>query len=541
MKIITILLIPFFVFATELKIATYNVENLFDFTYDGTEYEEYIPNHHNWTKAIFKKKLEHTVKVICELNADVIGLEEIENEHTLKLLQKALKREGCGYRYSAITHNKGAINVALLSKVAIDRVRYIKVSYSSKDRDILEATLGVSPKLKIFVNHWKSKAHPESQRVKYAKALLKRLKELPNGSEYIILGDFNSDYNECSVIEPRLNDTNGICGIDTLLKTYINHKMNRLNEKIKYNGIYHYNLWSEIDAHKRWSHDYYGKKGSLDSIIIPKTLNDTKGWFYERGTFNVFKKRYLFKGRRVNRWEYKHGKHTGHGYSDHLPIYATFSNSIQKEYKHESWYIRLWHWIFGNKEEIKPTKTVVVNQSLKRVNFNQFLKIKKLKEPVILKNACVIFKRGDIAVIKDSPKSKTINLYKCAEEVEEGECYDLKVFKKKRYYKFNEITNIEIDKKIGNININKYIPKFDYLLMDESLENYGEIVRDIRGKYKNRHITVDGVKFKLYAKKKKRGIYKKNSKLFIKKAQIGYYKGEKELVIYSTDDVIKEN
>ena len=371
MKII-LLILPFLLFARELKIASYNVDNLFDFNYDGTEYEEYIPNHHNWTKAIFEKKMKHTVRVLCELDADVIGLQEVENEHTLKLLQKALNRSGCGYRYSAITHNKGAINVALLSKVDIKRVKYIKVSYSKRDRDILEVTLDTSPKLKIFVNHWKSKAHPESQRVKYAKALIKRLKELPKGSEYIILGDFNSDYNECSVIEPKFNDTNGICGVDILLRTYINHKMNKLQDDIKDSGLYHYNLWSEVDAHKRWSHDFYGKKGSLDSIIIPKTLNDDIGWFYERGTFKVFKKGYLFKRNRVNslnRWEYKHGKHTGRGYSDHLPIYAIFSNSGTKEYKRESWYIRFWRWLTGNREKIeKPHKSVVVDENLKKVN-----------------------------------------------------------------------------------------------------------------------------------------------------------------------------
>jgi hypothetical protein len=29
--------------AIELKIASYNVENLFDMSYNGTEYKEYIP------------------------------------------------------------------------------------------------------------------------------------------------------------------------------------------------------------------------------------------------------------------------------------------------------------------------------------------------------------------------------------------------------------------------------------------------------------------------------------------------------------------
>ena len=518
--------------AIELKVATYNVDNLFDLVYNKTEYKDYIPNMHNWNRSTFEKKLNNITKVICELNADVIGLQEIENKNALELLQKNLRKYGCKYPYSAITNKKtSAIEVALLSKIPIKKRRDIVVSNYKRDRNILEVELKTTPKLTIFVNHWRSQKADEKERVKYAKALVNRIKKMPKNSEYIILGDFNSQYNECI----KESNSSKICGIDRILKTYYKGRLIKLRDKPPL-SFYHYNLWSEIAAHKRWSYDFFGQKSAFDSIIIPKTLNDNKDWFYKKGSFKVFKKSYLFIKNKnlLNRWEYKHSKHTGKGYSDHLPLIATFTTG-SKELKHESLIDKFWKLIL-------PTK-VAKNESnkTKQISFNRLLKKKYLKAPVILKDVCVVFKRGDIGVIKASFNSKSITLYKSAEGLEEGRCYDFKVYKKKRYYGIEEITDLDVLAKKGRIDIEKYIPKFTHKLMQKDIDNIGEIVKDIRGIYNKGFINVDGNNYRLYVKKKKRGVLKKGSKLYIKKAQIGYYKKEKELIVYSTKDIIKEN
>ncbi len=541
-RLLLISIIPFTLYSTELKIATYNVENLFDNVKNGTEYEEFIPNLHNWTNAMVQKKIEHTTRVICDLNADIIGLEEIENSNALKLLQNSLNRAGCKYRYSAITHKRGsAIQVALLSKVKIAKNRDIRVSYSSRDRDILEVTLQTEPKLTIYVNHWRSKRAPESARLKYAKALVKEIKKMPREAEYIILGDFNSDYNECSHISPKDNNTNSICGIDNILHTYNNKRFIKLRDRDINATFYNYNLWSELPAHDRWSHDYYGEKGSIDSIIIPPTLLDKNGWFYERGSFKVFKKRYLFKKSKKNsiyRWVYKNSKHMGKGYSDHLPIYAVFANSTKKELKHESLLDKFWKLFIPHKKD--SNKKIIPNK-LQELTLNQLLKWKYIKNAVILKDACVVYKRGDFGVIKSSPESKSITLYKSAGGLEEGRCYDFKVYKKKKYYGLDEITDLDIIKKKNRIDIQEYIPKFRDSLMDKDINNIGDIVKGIEGVYKDKNIIVNNSSYKLYVKQKRKGLLTKNSHLYIKKAQIGYYKGEKELVVHSLKDIEKEN
>lgn len=108
MRYLLLFLLPLLLLSKPFKIATYNVENLFDATFQGSEYEEYIPGRHNWNARMVEIKLNHTAEVICDLDADVLGLQEIENSDIFRQLIVKLKRVGCPYRYNAITHKKGA-------------------------------------------------------------------------------------------------------------------------------------------------------------------------------------------------------------------------------------------------------------------------------------------------------------------------------------------------------------------------------------------------------------------------------------------------
>ncbi len=535
MKVVIFFILTALVYAKDIKIATYNVDNLFDLTYNKSEYKEYIPNTHNWTKAILEKKLAHITQVICEVNADVIGLQEIENENALHLLQEHLQKSGCNYPYAAITHKIGSsIQVALLSKIPLKQKRSLRVSFSPADRDILEVELKTNPSLTIFVNHWRSKRAPESQRLKYAKVLKKQLLKMPKEKEYIILGDFNSEYNECSNLKKRFNDTNGECGIDKTLQTIYHGRLIRLNQKVPL-SFYLYNLWSEVPAHKRWSHDQFGLKEAIDSIIIPPSLLDNKGWHYKKGSFRVFKKAYLFKkGSLLNRWEIKNGKHTGKGFSDHLPLVAVFSNNEPTPKKYETWIDKLWQLIFP-----KVKEKSIKEKKAKEIDFEKLYYLKYLKYPAIIKNVCLIYKRGDIGVIKKNPSSLAIVLYKSADGMNEGSCYDLKVYKKINYYGLQEITDFDILKKGKKINSNDWIKKFT--LEDFNKAKLGDIVKDIKGIYKKGYLYLpSGEKIKLYVKERKKGLLKKGNHLFIKRAQISRFRGQWELVVFSGDDIIKE-
>ena len=95
--------------ANNLKIATYNVENLFDLKNDNSEYKEFIPNSKSlWNQKNFNIKIENLVKVLDNLDADIIALQEIENRELMILLQKKLPK----YKYySNVKYTNSAIGI----------------------------------------------------------------------------------------------------------------------------------------------------------------------------------------------------------------------------------------------------------------------------------------------------------------------------------------------------------------------------------------------------------------------------------------------
>lgn len=346
--VIFFLLIPFSQIAfsdtnkNTFTVASYNVENLFDLEDNGSEYKEYKPFTHDWNLNSYHQKLENISNVIKALNADIVVLSEIENQNILNTLIKELKLKSCRYKWSAIgnTPLKNATSVALLSKFPIKKsTSYATHQENNKTtRNLLETDILIGKdKLKIFAVHWPSKRHPESSRVEACKTLISRIIQLPKLCDYLIVGDMNSNYNEAETFFTSGHDnTNGV--------TAINHKLNTIisspNEPICFykpgtkntKDFMLYNPWIEVPYSKRYSYIYKGAKNTLDHILISNNLFDSSGISYVPQSFSNFTMggKLLRKGEPF-RWEItktSNGKfHTGRGYSDHLPIIATFSIS----------------------------------------------------------------------------------------------------------------------------------------------------------------------------------------------------------------------
>ena len=327
--VIFALLVSFLYGDKTLKIATYNVENLFDLQRSGHEYKEYIPyTKSNWNDKTYKVKLKNIAKVIKDINADIIGLQEIESLQALKDLRYTLKREGLYYQYYKIANLKATtIKVAILSKIPFVYTHEIAVTSSYRYRNILEAKFKIDNEdLYVLVNHWKSKAGPESMRIVSAKKLRKRVHELGKNKNIIALGDFNSDYEEYKLFKRKrkLNDTDGVTGINHILGT-IKYQTDAQNVEIEPYDFY--NLWYDTEKEKRYSYIYRGKKEAMDSILVTAALLDKKGIDYKPHSITAFKRAYLFKGKQIYRWQTTRSRlrrHKGKGYSDHLPVTAEF-------------------------------------------------------------------------------------------------------------------------------------------------------------------------------------------------------------------------
>jgi endonuclease/exonuclease/phosphatase family metal-dependent hydrolase len=205
--------------------------------------------------------------------------------------------------------------------------REIAVTASYEYRNILEVKYRLNNEdLYLLINHWKSKAGPESMRIVSAKVIQKRIKELGYNTNIIVCGDFNSHYEEYKIFKRKRkhNDTDGITGINHILGTY-NYQIPSHNLHIDNGELY--NLWYDIPREQRYSYIYKKKKEALDSILVTKTLLDKKGIEYIPHSIHNYAPPYLFKKKRIYRWQMtwrKPRKHKGKGYSDHLPVIASF-------------------------------------------------------------------------------------------------------------------------------------------------------------------------------------------------------------------------
>lgn len=501
--------------AITFKVASYNVENLFDLKDDAREYPEYIPfTGFKWDNATYRKKLKNIAKVLCDLDAHIVGLQEVESESALKDLINTVKEHNCkDYKYYAIVKDSKEIPVrsAIISTFPILKKRDIKIP--GDFRDILRADIDINGKhLTIFVNHWKSKRWPEKHRLIYAKKLMSEIKKLKKNRDYIALGDFNSNYDEFKTIKynKRLNNTKGITGINHILKTISGDQLIdkfSILENQKFN--YHYNLWLEIDKFERFSYIYRNKRETPDNIIISSQLFDDMNISYVDRSFGVFKPPYLFHNNKVYRWQRaKSGKawHTGEGYSDHLPIYAYFTDEPFK---------------------IRDDFPASLNKTIADL-YNNY------DGDAIIRNAVVIYENKNSCVIKRE-NDKAIYCYKCLDNFKLFNIYDLIVHRIKKFKGLPEITSANIIRVKGStIDVNKF-----YIKCNENtnfINHINEICHKVEGIYKNNYLYLGKQKIKLYINKNIK--LKDNSKLILEKVRIGFFK-EPEIIVEDVSQIKK--
>ncbi len=310
---------------TVFQIMSYNVENLFDTIYSGMEYSDYSPGTSNYSSRFFWIKVHNVEKVIKDAGADIVGLQEVESVISVHAIQESLKDEGFRYFVVADRPQKTPVNVALLSKYPIIFAR----GYYTIDRVrnlLLAGILVHGDTLYILVNHWKSKSGPESMRIEIAKvvrAVVDSILARDPDADIVLVGDFNThlDETQSDVMTGDAFNPKVVVGLIDILKT--------TGDKKLLSKGYLYNLWYELPEDKRGSHFFAGRWGTLDHIIVSAGLFDEKGISYVPGSFKVFKPPYLLTPSGIPyRWQINRGpdytEHLGKGYSDHLPIMATF-------------------------------------------------------------------------------------------------------------------------------------------------------------------------------------------------------------------------
>ena len=388
-KCATVFLILFLSFgkvcAQSYTLITYNVENLFDA--DGVavfnDYKPYdINGQPQYTKKDVLTKIHHITKVLKKYDSgrgpDIILFEELEGDFTPKGQRHHVDVKSFLKKYSGTTlshmlgsgFNKTIRNLPselLLLKGMADagltgydyRVGYSRLTKNGRPRHvqkcgvftrfpiekgktrihpiknarpILEVWLTIKGhNLIVFANHWKAGASSyrlEQTRIADARVLRKRLNILlhqnPN-IDFIVGGDFNSSYNQLTVL-PKLNKS----AINTVLKSTGNEELVDHDHTRKI-----YNLWYELPLNKRGSEVYHGYWSTLIEIMLSPGMYDYNGIQYVDNSFKVGS----YKGLNVEPFSNAPERWTsigsGKGFSDHFPVSMKFrvvsDNNPQKK------------------------------------------------------------------------------------------------------------------------------------------------------------------------------------------------------------------
>ena len=181
----------FAVFAAgaELKIATFNAQNLFDAKNDGSEYKDFVVGKAEWNEKKASDKFKAVSAKIKELNADIIALQEIENEQILKELMR-----DASYKYFAFSKGKnGPVGLAVLSRIKPEKTQIFSVP-NVKTRDILKLDFKVDgQKFSLLNLHFPARKNPLKQR---NTAFITLKSALVDAEKVVVLGDFNTPYGD---------------------------------------------------------------------------------------------------------------------------------------------------------------------------------------------------------------------------------------------------------------------------------------------------------------------------------------------------------
>jgi len=298
--------------AQNLRVGFWNVENLFDLEDDPTTRDEEfaIGGKKNVTQDIYELKMKNCASVLADINADVLGLCEVENFFVLDELNREFSDRDYKIIHFDSPDSRGIDNALFYDpsvfQVVSSKAIRNELPSGRATRDILYV-LGKYEglELHIFVNHWPSNYGGKEQAIPkrrstarlLANAVADILSVDPN-AEIILLGDFNEDPTDENV---------------GILKSV---QMTSLMEPM-------------MGEPKVGTYVYRGEDLFLDQIIISSGLNDAAG-LVAFGAEILDKPKYRQQEGKYAHYPFRFwaGNNLLGGYSDHLAIYVEIKKAL---------------------------------------------------------------------------------------------------------------------------------------------------------------------------------------------------------------------
>lgn len=304
-----------------LKVAFYNVENLFDLVDDPlTEDEEFsVGGRKNHTQEILDLKLQNLAEILADLNADLVGLCEVENRVVLKMLNEAFT----GRNYSIVHYDspdERGIDNALFydpSRFRILESEAINIFLpdSGLTRDVLYIKgLAGGETLHVFVNHWPSHWGGTERTIPLRAATAQQVRgkvmeilDRDPPANIIVMGDLNDIPTEPSIVE------------------HLGATMDR--EKVGSGKFILWNLMKEFhEPPGMGTYRYRGAAHVLDHMIVSPGLYDGEDLEMVPGSIGVLD-RPKYRQQEGDYKDYPFRFWAGNqllgGYSDHLAVFLT--------------------------------------------------------------------------------------------------------------------------------------------------------------------------------------------------------------------------
>ncbi|MGN0843628.1 MAG: endonuclease/exonuclease/phosphatase family protein [Kiritimatiellia bacterium] len=336
-------------FLQELRVATYNVENLYDAevnqpinpaTEKPGDSEFSAQSWRRWTPERYQTKVERLAWVLGQMKPHICFVQEVENRRVLEdLTNTLLQKTGWDLRHIAHvdSNDPRGIDVAILSQFPIRSLSYRPLKGR---RGQLVAELDVDGTCVIAVaNHWKSQIGDMQENIKIRTTEAARLREefikhlrVDPNAVVIAGGDYNEDFDGpavCGGLNPAFSREESLQSLSAPVEK-----------------ILPYNLISDIPSEKRGSFFFARTKrwNTFDGLFItPAMLRplDQPGpeWRAENPTNTVtfrLPEMEFSDDKRPNSYRRVRAKgqlerYYTSGYSDHFPILTIFHRYKSEE------------------------------------------------------------------------------------------------------------------------------------------------------------------------------------------------------------------
>ena len=288
-----------------VKIAFYNVENFYDTIPDPAGGDtEYLPGGtRNWDTERYSAKLTNIARVLDELDADVAGLAEIENETAVRDLVMTLRTD-YNYIYLSGGDSRG-MNLAVLykgDKFVPDTARLVGIASSRKALYVRGELYG--ERVDVIVCHMPSQMNAARYRDRGLASLYGYVEYLhghDRDARIILVGDFNADPAD-RIMKRRFHTAEvAVDGRRPLFAPL-----------------------SQLAAHGVGSYVYNNRWLLYDNIFLSTRFLGGDGFRYLDS--GIFLRPWMLDNETVSRKGYPFRTFAGGvylgGYSDHLPVFV---------------------------------------------------------------------------------------------------------------------------------------------------------------------------------------------------------------------------